>query len=100
MKNMYLIGTREIEDSLKHSMKLEYYLIEDFGKQDKEVPVYGICIKKLFVENGKELEEQETTEGLSYSKEIVMQMIDKLISNSVTPVSMVEIVDNLISESA
>ena len=44
------------------------------------------------------MKEQEYTGPVSYSKELVWQMMEKMMGNLVTPYSMLEIVDDFITK--
>lgn len=75
-------------------MKLEYGLIEKISDEDQKSHYYGISVTKQLEGN----EETEKIDGVSLSKDIVISMIKKLCRFEVTPISMIEIVDELITE--
>lgn len=77
------------------NIELEYYLLCQ-REEDWEQPVYGIAVEKR--ENG--IKEHEMACGISRSKSIVKHMIDKLCCCTVTPISLLEIVDDIITEKA
>lgn len=95
MKQITLIGEKEVivEDG---SMQLEYYLIQEssVSKESDMKSIYGIKIMKKL---GGAVESEEV-KGISYSKEVVMQLIDTLMKFTVTPMTMVEVLDDLITE--
>lgn len=73
-------------------IQLEYNLTENRGLDNGE-PYYGIQIIKY----GDENLEMEEIRGVSYSKDKVKTIIQILFHHVVTPISMVEIVDDLIT---
>lgn len=77
----------------ERSMKLDYCLTERYSETDQSKPYYGIRITKYL---GDAVEHEEVT-GISYSKEKVEGILQKLFKHEVTPISMVEIVDDLIT---
>lgn len=76
-------------------IELEYYLVRQIEEEWNQ-PVYGIAVEKR--ENG--IKEQELACGISKSESIVKRMIDKLCCYTVTPISLLEIVDDIITEKA
>lgn len=93
MKKMELLFSNEVilEDSRK--MKLDYSLTENCQEEEDSEPYYGIRITKYL---GESVEADEVR-GISYSKDTVISMIRKLFQFEVTPVSMVEIIDDLVT---
>ncbi len=93
MKNLELIGTRNLMVCTDNVI-LEYYLVEDYKESVQDKKLYGIQLNKSI---GNVIE-KEIIEAITYSKEITMKIISKLISNDVTPFGMVEVVDDLVTE--
>lgn len=97
MKGFTLIGEREVKLENQMGMVLKYYLVEEPSKEDGEKEstkfLYGIKIEKQF---GGTVESEEV-EALSYSKEVVLQLIHTLIECTVTPMTLVEVVDELVT---
>lgn len=94
MKKLYLEGTKTLILEDKKEIKLDYYLVEEFQDRGKEISLYGIKIVK-HLENCLET---EYTEPISYSKDIVKEIVHKLWNNGVTIITMLEVVDDLVSE--
>jgi hypothetical protein len=94
MKKLYLEGTKTLMLDNDKEVKLEYYLVEDCKDFGQQVLLYGIKIVK-HLENYLET---EYTDPISYSRDFVKEVVHKLCSNEVTIVSMLEVVDDLISE--
>jgi len=92
MKKVDLLYSNEVTLEDDRIMKLEYNITER-KNSDSEKPYYGIQVTK-YVDGVCETEE---IEGISYSREKVEAIIKILFQNTVTPVSMVEIVDDLIT---
>ncbi len=95
MKKLYLEGTKTIILEDDKEIKLDYYLVEDYKERGQQVLSYGIKIVK-HMENYLET---EYTDPISYSRDIVKGIVHKLWHNEVTLISMLEIVDDLVSES-
>lgn len=97
MKRFNLIGERDVKLENHMGMVLKYYLVEEASKEREELDcsnfLYGIKIEKQF--GG--IVESEEVEALSYSKEVVLQLIHTLIECTVTPMTLVEVVDELIT---
>lgn len=94
MKRIDLIGERNVELEDQREMVLNYYLIEEPSKANGDMNyLYGIKIEKQF--GG--IVESEEVEALSYSKEVVLQLINTLMECTVTPMTLVEVVDELIT---
>ncbi|WP_167955020.1 DUF6514 family protein [Anaerosporobacter faecicola] len=97
MRVVHLIGEKKVELEDQREMVLLYYLIEEPSKEmsgkDGSSFLYGIKIEKQF--GG--IVESEEVEALSYSKEVVMQLINTLMECTVTPLTLIEVVDDLIT---
>lgn len=92
MKKVRLLFSNEVTLDDNRSMKLEYNMTEN-SVPDSNEPYYGIQIIKI-IDNNLEKEE---IRGISYSKDKVESITRILFQNVVTPISMVEIVDDLIT---
>lgn len=92
MKEMSLLYSNEITLENERKMKLRYFLIERVLPAEQK-PIYGVKIEKYL--DGA-VESDEVT-GVSDSKEIVLSIIKKLFQYEVTPISMVEIIDDMIT---
>lgn len=94
MKKLYLEGTKTMILEDNKEVQLDYYLVEDYKDRGQDISLYGIKIVK-HLENYLET---EYTDPISYSRDIVKEMVHKLWYNGVTIVSMLEIVDDLVSD--
>ena len=94
MSHLHLLFSNEVQLEDTRRMKLDYSLTEKYSETDQSVPYYGVRITKL-IENTEETEE---VFGISYSRDTVVSMIKKLFQFEVTPISMVEILDDLVTE--
>lgn len=90
---LYLECSKTIVQDNNKELQLEYYLVEE-NRKDWEDSAYGIKI----IQHGDLSTDSEYTEPISYSKEIVEKMVRVLWVNTVTPTSMLEIVDDLVSQ--
>lgn len=96
MSYVNLIGEKRVLVDDEKEMILGYYLIKEPSKvvNDEDVNnLYGIRIQKQF--GG--IVESEEVQALSYSKEVVLQLIETLMEYTVTPMTLVEVVDDLIT---
>lgn len=93
MNALYLEGTKTLKLD-EHEVELSYYLTECRKKENKDNILYGIQIEK----NDSGNTEIESSGCISYSKEIVLQMIHKLMENTVTPITMLYIIDDFVTE--
>jgi hypothetical protein len=94
LKQVCLLFSNEVMLEDERMMKLDYSLTEKYTQENQITPYYGIQIAKYL---GDSVETEEIT-GISYSKDTVVSIIKKLLRYEVTPISMVEIVDDLITE--
>ncbi len=94
MRKLYLEGTKTMIMEDNKEIQLDYYLVEDFRDRGQDISLYGIKI----VRHLEDYLETEYTEPISYSRDIVKDMVHKLWNNGVTIVTMLEIVDDLVSE--
>jgi hypothetical protein len=93
MKQIFLLFSNEVMLEDERKMKLDYSLTEKYSEDEKADPYYGIQIAKYL----DDIIETEEIIGISYSKESVISIIKKLHQFEVTPISMLEIVDELVS---
>lgn len=91
MKQVLFSNEVMLEDD--RVMKLDYCLTERISEAD-QTPYYGVMITKFL----NELVETEEITGVSASREDAVTIIKKLCQFEVTPISMVEIVDELVAQ--
>jgi hypothetical protein len=95
---MYLEGVRKISIN-KKDLELYYFITEiDQYIADRLIPIYGIKIVNKIKEEEKIHYEIETVKKLSYSKDLVQRLSEKLMKHLITPLCMIEIIDELMSE--
>ena len=95
MHKEFLIETRSVTDEKGILLNLKYYLIEE-EQPESMAPLYRICIKKSTAAY-PEVEETESTPPVSHSETYARQVLRRLICNAVTPVCLLEIVDDMIT---
>jgi len=95
MKQLELLYSNEVCLEDERRMQLDYCLTAEYASGQLE-PYYGIRITKRL----GNLEEMEEVRGISYCKDSVKSIIKKLFQNEVTPVHLIEIVDDLITQGA
>lgn len=89
----YLKGTRLVNTQEYQNINLEYYLIEStYMETGLSKTAYGIEILKTT----GELIETDIIQKITDSKQKAMEIINKLIANTVTPIGMVYAIDELI----
>lgn len=96
MHKEFLIETRSVTDEKGTLLNLKYYLIEEELPQPA-APLYRICIKKSTAGNPG-VEEAESTPPVSHSETFTRRMLRQLIRNAVTPVCLLEIVDDMMTK--
>ncbi len=94
MKQEQLLFSNRVMLEDTRSMQLDYCLIENVSREDQGTPFYGIKIMKHLGDTM----EMEEVEGISASRENVMTILKKLFQFEVTPISMIEIVDELVTQ--
>lgn len=94
MEKLFLEGTKKIVLEDNNELVFDYYLVEECRSCQNNERLYGI---KIF-QHMKDHLLVEYTEPISYSKETVKDMIHKLWKNEVTLGTMLEIVDDLVTE--
>ena len=87
----FLVGERRFISDRGLGVHLNYYLTEKTGRQERG-PLYGIRIEKIIQ---GEQDETEQTPALSASRQMVEQLAGKLMAGLVTPVCMIEVIDDL-----
>ena len=94
MKQLQLLFSNEVLLEDARVMKLDYSLTERISETNQDTPFYGVRITKHLDES---VEADEIT-GISTSRDVVVSIIKKLCQHEVTPISMVEIVDELVTQ--
>jgi hypothetical protein len=93
MKQVQLLFSNRVTLEDSRSMQLDYCLLENVSDEDKLTPYYGVRISKYL---GGTVETDEVA-GISTSRESVESILQKLFQFEVTPISMAEIVDELVT---
>jgi hypothetical protein len=84
--------SNEVKLEDERVMKLDYILTEG-SSETEQIPFYGVKIIKFL----GDLEEADEIAGVSETREDAVGIIRKLYQFQVTPISMPEIVDELIT---
>lgn len=92
MRKKELMSIKEVNLEDDRIMRLEYSLTEN-KSIDNDEPYYGVEIIR-YLDDDYEVDE---VTGISYSREKVKSIIEILSRNTVTPISMAEIIDDLIT---
>lgn len=73
---------------------LQYILLskESFEEPRSDKTIYGIKLNKIM----GDITETETIHGISEDKKIVTSMIEKIASGHVTPITLVNVVDDML----
>ncbi len=96
MQKEFLIETRTVTDEKGTLLNLKYYLIEEEASP-AAAPLYRICVKKSLSEHPG-VEESASTPPVSDSETRARQLLRRLITNAVTPVCLLEIVDDIMTK--
>ena len=83
--------TRQLITEDGHIFKLNYFLTQK-QSEDVEKSIYGVAVTK----EASGVFEEEVVDNLSYSQEDVEDILSKLSSNLVTPICLVEILDEMV----
>lgn len=97
MRNWICTGEKIVEDETKRMIRLEYYLEEDMRDVLGKACLYGIRILMYREIEGQVVLEKGSAPAISYSREFVEALLDRLKRMSVTPTSLLEIVDDEMS---
>ncbi len=93
MKQVKLLFSSQVMLDDEQEMALDYFLTEMISEADLVTPYYGVGITK----NSGALTETDEVCGLSASKEIAVWILEKLYLNQVTPISLAEVLDELMT---
>lgn len=93
MKKMELLYSSEVILDDSRTMKLDYRLTENFDRLEDTEPYFGVHITKYL----EDFIESDEVCGISHSKDMVVSMIKVLFQNEVTPISMIGIIDDLVT---
>ena len=83
--------TKQLITEDGHIFKLNYFLTQK-QSEDEEKSIYGVAVTK----EASGVFEEEVVDNLSYSQEDVEDILSKLSSNLVTPICLVEILDEMV----
>jgi hypothetical protein len=92
MEQMQLFFTNKVKLDEVRVMKLDYSLIE--RKSELNQPYFGVRVTKMLEDSI----ESDEIPGISASREGAIAILEKLFQYEVTPISMVEIVDELVTQ--
>lgn len=102
MAETTLYGTyiEKAGELIPYDMTLEYYLNEELLCEEySDLKRYGITIKKIATYNdGNTLKETKTINNIFYDKKEATDFLDLLLRNSVTPMSLKDIVYEYIAD--
>ena len=76
------------------TLRLAYYLTR-WTSEDLSTPLYGICVRKSEAEAGEF--EETATPPISSSEDFVRQLLQHVITHAVTPLCLLEVLDELAS---
>jgi hypothetical protein len=93
MKQVELLFSSQVRLEDEREMALDYFLTETISETDMVTPYFGVGITK---KSGAITETDEVC-GVSTSKETAIGILEKLYRNQVTPISLAEIVDELVT---
>ena len=94
MKELQLLFSNEVVLEDERIMKLDYSLTEKVSELDQKTLYYGVKVTKRL----DQIVESDEVTGISHSRDIVVSIIRKLCQFEVTPISMIEIMDELVTQ--
>jgi hypothetical protein len=94
MKQSQLLFSNEVVLEDERVMKLDYSLTEKVSETDQDSPYYGVRITKCL----DDVVESDEVTGISTSKDTMVSFIKTLFQFEVTPITMVEVLDDLITQ--
>lgn len=98
MKEFILAGDNSFESEEGKKFLLKYYIIKEFINKEIKKPLFGIAVYKYDITHNEVLIEKEESEAITYSVAIVKRMAEQLVKMTITPISMLEVLDDLVSE--
>jgi|GEM_PF-1871888 len=93
-----LVGTKTFMGVTGNEVSIEYYFLKDYRTDEEERPLCGIKLIKEEHVNGEKTVAEEIAPALSYSERFVKQIINAMIRNLVTPVHMLEVIDEYMAK--
>ena len=87
--------TRQLLTEDGHSFKLNYFLTQK-QYEDGEQPIFGVAVTK----EASGIFEEEVVDDLSYLQQEAEDILAILVDNLVTPLCLVEIIDELVTQKA
>lgn len=93
MNQLQLLFSNEVLLEDARVMKLDYSLTEKHLEENQITPYYGVRITKYL----DDLIESDEVTGISSSRENMIFIIKRLCQFEVTPISMVEIIDDMVT---
>ncbi len=97
MKTCQYIWITELTRSKSNGqpLRIQYFLTCRESAQASQ-SLYGICVRKYTGDEA--LPEEAVTPPISYSEEFVRQLLQHLIRNAVTPMCLLEVLDELLTQ--
>lgn len=91
MKEAKVLFSNNVLLENKSIMQLDYCLTERYSEVDHQKAFYGVRVEKRL--DGQF--EADEVEGISFLREKVVTILEKLCKYEVTPISLVEILDDM-----
>ena len=96
MKPSQLIQIHEITQQKSDGTPLRLtYCLSRQEAEESDAPLYGIYVRMQ--EEGREQPEEIQTPPISYSEAFVRLLLERVSANAVTPLCLMEVLDELIS---
>jgi len=95
-RTLYSTKSVSYEHGAEAPFSLEYYILEDDIDFKSKKRIYGIEIIKTEEQNGIKLKEKKSIEGISSSENIIFGIIKMLDSNLVTPITLKDVIEDMI----
>lgn len=99
MKEEIYTGENTFQNDEGNKFLLKYYIIKEFiNTIDFTKPLFKIAVYKYDVSNYENVIETEESTAISQSISVVKKMAEQLRELRITPICMLEVLDDLISK--
>ncbi len=98
MREIIFTGERAIENEEGKKYLLKYYITKDMCNVVISQPIFGVAVYKYDLTYCERFMEKEESMAISHSMTMVKKLVDHLITFKITPVCLLEVLDDLISQ--
>lgn len=98
MREIILTGENYFQNEEGKKYLLKYYIVKELKNIGIKKPLFGVAIYKYDITTNEKFIEKEESTAISLSFAIVKKMTEQLMHFKITPVCLLEILDDLISQ--